>query len=467
MTDVLKEIAGAVSHAPDRVALTGAGGSWTYADLDRAAREVATRLRAAGLRPGDGVVVRARLSAWAVVAMLGTLHAGGRHVAVDTAFPVARQELMTELSGARLMLREPDDEPVALAGVVPDGVPGTAYTCFTSGSTGRPKRVDVPHACLGFSTAARLRHYAGPVRGFLLCSSISFDSAMAGIYWTLAAGGTLIVPSDRPADLVAVARAAQRHEATHLLMIPSLYRLLVSGGLSGMLGSLRTVVVAGESCPPGLVAAHYAALPETALHNEYGPTECTVWSTVHDCVPADAEASPVPIGRPLPGTSARVCDDEGREVPPGTPGELWIEGPHVAAPNAGRAYRTGDLARVRPDGALEFRGRADDQVKLGGMRVELGEIEHVLLRHGSVAAVAVGVAGRHEPRPRLVAWVVAAAGAVPAPAVLREHARRHLPAAAVPARVVVVDQLPVQPNGKVDRRRLAELTAALPVREPA
>ncbi|GAB3800552.1 amino acid adenylation domain-containing protein [Micromonospora zhanjiangensis] len=465
--DLLSTIDGQFSRVPDRPALVGPQGTLTYRELDRESAAVAERLRAAGLRAGDGVVLHSRLSPWAVVAMLGTLRAGGRYVPVDSGFPADRQRLMTELSGARLALREPDPVPLSIGeGETPTGS-GMAYTCFTSGSTGTPGRVDVPLSCLAFSTFTRLGYYREPVSGFLLCSSISFDSSVAGIYWTLVSGGTLIVPSDRPADLVAVARSAAYHRASHLLMIPSLYQLLVSGGLSDLLASLRVVVVAGEPCPPRLVAAHFDKLPGTELHNEYGPTECTVWSTVHRCVPTDAAGDSVPIGRPLANTSVQVRDDAGRPVEPGAVGEMWIEGPHVAAPNHGTAYRTGDRARVRADGALEFRGRADGQLKLGGARVELGEIEHVLARHEHVGAAAVGVAGRHGQRPQLAAYVVAHGEVDPDPEALRRHARRYLPLAAVPSVVVVVERLPCLPNGKLDRRRIDELTAALPSRGTA
>lgn len=457
-TDVLDLVVPWFREAPQRIAVAGSGERLTYADLAARTDAIADGLRSDGLRPGDGVVIHARLSPWAVVAMLGVLRAGGRYVPVDAGFPPQRQRMMAELSGARFVLRQPG-VPELPPAKQHDNRPGLAYTCFTSGSTGIPKRVDIPVPALAYSTAARLAYYPEPVSGFLLCSSISFDSSVAGIYWTLASGGTLVVASDRAIDLVPIARAAAAHEASHLLMIPSLYRMLVSGGLVGMLATVRAAIVAGESCPPSLVATHYERLPETVLYNEYGPTECTVWSTVHACVAQDGAARSVPIGRPIPGTAVHLRDEAGAAVADGAVGEMWIAGPGVAAPTRDGMYRTGDLARRRPDGLLEFHGRTDTQIKLSGARVETGEIEHVLLRHGCVSAAAVGVADRGGSRPRLTAFVVPRPGAEVDAEALRAHVRQYLPAAAVPVNVVTVQRIPTHANGKVDHRALDELSA--------
>ncbi|MEV4754259.1 amino acid adenylation domain-containing protein [Micromonospora sp. NPDC049559] len=437
----------------------------SYGELDRLTRHAAAVLRGAGLTDGAPVVVHARLSGWAVVAMLAVLRAGGRYVPVDAAFPEQRRERTYRLSGAALALVEPGvaavpgpwrtvdlgfpaggDRPSGPVHRGPD-----AYTYFTSGTTGQPRPVTVPSAALAYSTAARLAYYPEPVSGFLLCSSIAFDSSVAGIFWTLASGGCLVIPTDRPADVVAVRRAALRHRPTHLLMVPSLYALLLRSGDPSGLANLSTVVVAGESCPPALVARHFEVLPDVALHNEYGPTECTVWSTVHRCVPADAAGPTVPIGAPIPGTSVTLRAADGARVPAGEIGEIWIEGPGVAT-GAG-AYATGDLARVGPDGLLRFHGRRDDQLKLGGVRIELAEIEQALADCPGVGAGAVGRAGRDGGATVLVAFVVPAERRVD-PRSVRAFLRTRLPAVAVPSRCVVLDALPTQPNGKLDRRAL-------------
>ncbi|MGX7671820.1 amino acid adenylation domain-containing protein [Plantactinospora sp. DSM 117369] len=524
--------------------LAGAGpavvdrdGGLDYPELREWSGAVAAALRDRGVRRDEPVLVHTRLSRWAVVGMLGVLRAGARYVAVDAAFPLRRQHQLAGSSGARVALAQPglpplpgrhdtlglDALPTPSAG--PASTRGTlAYTCFTSGSTGRPKGVTISTAALAYSTAARLGYYPEPVTAFLLCSSISFDSSVAGIYWTLACGGTLVVPSDRPTDLVAVGQAASRYAASHLLMVPSLYGVALRGGLARHLGSLRTVIVAGESCPPELVARHLAALPQARLYNEYGPTECTVWSTVHECRPADAEGRSVPIGGPIPGTRVYVCGEDGGPVPAGEIGELCIGGPGLAvsrdpddgptdhtgvgdpdgeragasapdgdsasAPDgdraeggdrAGRAgggdrspfgvlggervYRTGDLVSVRADGVLDFHGRADFQLKLGGVRVERAEIAHALGTADGVRAAGVGVVSDPEPggrggRHRLVGFVVPAADPLDRRR-LREHLLALLPAAALPARIELVAALPRLPNGKIDNTELDRRGRAL------
>ncbi|MGN9777609.1 amino acid adenylation domain-containing protein [Micromonospora sp. H33] len=398
----------------------------TYADLDGLSGAVAAYLEQRGVAVGEPVIVHTRLSRWAIVAMLGVLRAGARYVPIDAAFPVTRRELMAAGSGARVALTER-----LLASLRPapshwrDGP--DAYTMFTSGSTGVPKAVTVSRAALSYSTGARLEYYGLPPERFLLCSSISFDSSVVGIYWTLCTGGTLVIPSDRPFDVRALVRAGAAHRPTHTLMVPSLYRLV----LRSPVRSLTTVIVAGESCPPGLVDLHYERTPHAALYNEYGPTECTVWSTVHRCA---AGEDPVPIGRPIPGTTISIDD-----------GELCISSPGVVS--GAPVYRTGDRVIMGTDGLLRYHGRIDEQLKIGGMRIEPAEIEHALMSHPAVllAGVAVPYQG--------VAFVVSAEPVDQR--ALRAHLLDRLPAVAVPTVFERVERLPTLPNGKLDRRALS------------
>ncbi|SBT42920.1 amino acid adenylation domain-containing protein [Micromonospora narathiwatensis] len=451
-------------------AVVDPAGSLTYGELDGMTRRIAADLRGQGLSLGDPVIVHARLSGWAVVALLAVLRAGGRYVPVDAAFPIERQRRTYQLSGAKLVLAEPGVPPIpgpwrtvevgpATGAAPPPDRPARgpdAYTYFTSGTTGQAKPVTVPAAALAYSTAARLAYYPDPVEGFLLCSSIAFDSSVAGIFWTLAGGGRLIIPSDRPANLLAVRRAAVRHRPSHLLMVPSLYGVLLRSADPAHLAGLTAVVVAGEVCPPALVARHFAVLPDTALYNEYGPTECTVWSTVHRCAPADGQAPTVPIGAPIPGTTVTLRTPQGgTAVPPGAIGEIWIDGPGVASGSG--PYRSGDLASVGPDGLLRFHGRADEQLKLGGVRIELAEIEQALTGHPDITAGAVGRSVADPARAQLVAFVVADQPVDTR--ALRAHLLARLPAVAVPARYVVLDRLPTQPNGKLDRGALNRLAS--------
>lgn len=507
-------------HGPESAAeaVIDAEGTLSHGELAGLADGIAATLRKLGVAYGDPVVVHGGASRWSIAAMLGVLRAGGRFVPVDAHFPVARQRIMAEGSGARVVLAEPglpllsraaDTVPADTCGPggsgaaeldaedegggdeggtdegsgdqgggagssAGQGVRGPyAYTCFTSGSTGRPKPVLVSATALGASTAARLVHYREPVRRFVLASSISFDSSAAGIWWTLACGGALVLPDGRPGDLLAAVGAAERHAASHLLLVPSLYAIALRGGLGSRLTALSALIVAGETCPPDLVGRHFAALPGTALFNEYGPTECTVWSTVHACRPGDAESDAVPIGRPVPGVTAYVRpvadpgSTGGSDQHTGAVGELLVAGPGLAEGVADAvcdgvpAYATGDLVSVRRDGALVFRGRADRQLKLGGMRVERAEIEHVVAAFPGVVEAGVGVA-RDDDRTRVVAFM--AVSAPPDRRSLRTHVAECLPAAAVPGRFAVVDALPRLPNGKVDHAELDRLAEARSVR---
>lgn len=467
----------------DRPAVVDGTGSLTYGELDIATATIARSLAARGVRPEDAVIVQSPLSRWAIALILGVLRAGARYVPIDTAFPPTRQRLLARLSGAALTVTPPGLVPEpgrpgttladlirdAPSGGAPHGAGMLAYTQFTSGSTGTPKPVTVPTAALAYSTQARLCHYDEPVDAFLLCSSISFDSSVAGIFWTLGAGGALIIPAERPTNVVAIAEAARAQRASHALMIPSLYELLLTPELRPCLRDMHTLIVAGEICPPRLVRQHFAALPAARLVNEYGPTECTVWSTVHDCRPGDADQLSVPIGRPIPGARVYLRAETGAAVAPGEAGELWIGGPGVVGPTERReetmavvggepAYRTGDLVSVGEGGALIFHGRQDGQVKIGGLRLELGELENVLADDDSVAQAAVGVAGRLTPHPYLVAFIVPSASTLDI-ARLRAHVLSTMPALACPARFVARADLPLQPNGKVDQRALDELAA--------
>ncbi|MEV4120484.1 amino acid adenylation domain-containing protein [Micromonospora sp. NPDC049645] len=432
-SDVLAMIQARIRETPATVALVDRHGSTTYGELDRVSGSIASFLKTRDVAVGEPVGVHAPLSRWAIAGMLGVLRAGARYVPIDTAFPAERQRQMKQRSGARIHLTQD------LIATLPEGeAPWRdgpyAYTIFTSGSTGDPQAVTVSRTALSYSTTARIGYYREPPHRFLLCSSISFDSSVAGIYWTLCTGSTLIIPSERPANLPAVLNAGREYQPTHALMVPSLYRLL----LRSPIASLTTVIVAGETCSAELVRQHFDAAPGTALYNEYGPTECTVWSTVHRCAPGE---NPVPIGRPIPGTSVSIQD-----------GELVISSPGVA--NAQREYRTGDIVSLGADGLLRYHGRADDQLKLGGMRIESAEIESALLTFPGITDAAIGV---HESR---VAAFLTGLTSVDE-GKLRTHLLRQLPAVAVPRAFRAVDRLPSLPNGKLDRTELARRTAAI------
>ncbi len=456
------------SSTPDAPAVSAGGASITYAELNQRANDLAQRLRELGVTPGDRVAVRLPRSAKTIVAILGALKAGAAYVPLDPDYPADRLRFMLEDCGARVVVT-PDGVKVLRASADPAPAE-TAYILYTSGSTGTPKGVCVPHRSLVYSTWARLQYYADPVERYLLLSPFSFDSSVAGIFWTLCSGGCLeIATNEEMEDIPELALRIERQNITHLLAVPSLYaRLLDWFEVSAL--RLKTAIVAGERCPPTLVAYHFERLPDVPLYNEYGPTEATVWSTVHRCGPEDKTI--VPIGRPIPGARIYIVDRLGRPVPIGVPGEMWIGGPGVAhgywnrpdltgerfipdpfQEGASRLYRSGDMAKYRNDGNIVFLGRADNQVKVRGYRIELGEIESALLAHPSVAECAA-FTWNLEDDTRLAVWAVAGGERVPS-SELTAFLRRRLPSYMAPASITWVDALPRNANGKLDRAALA------------
>ncbi|MEL6894227.1 MAG: alpha/beta fold hydrolase, partial [Actinomycetota bacterium] len=311
-----------------------------------------------------------------------------------------------------------------------------------------------------------------PPERFLVTSSFGFDSSAVGLWWSLATGGTIVLPTDDEVhDVDALLATIEARDVSHLLMVPSLYEALMHRSPDRM-GGVRVAIVAGEACPASLVRRHHEVLPGVDLVNEYGPTEATVWSTAHRVRPTD---DPVPIGRPIPGTTVRVAGEHGRALPHGVVGELLVSGPGVTAGYVGDAaataaafvdldeqrwYRTGDLAIVS-DGNVRFVGRVDDQLNLGGVRVEPAEIENALRSVTTIDDAIVVAAGRPA---RLVAHVVAVDGADVDEATVRAVLGERLAPGAVPQRVIGHDRLPRTPNGKLDRAAAARL--AIPGRVP-
>src|ERR1700681_1081571 len=356
------------------------------------------------------------------------------------------------------------------------GADSTAYIIYTSGSTGQPKGVRVLHRGLVNSTLARTQFYPEPLQSFLLLSSFTFDSSLAGIFWSLSVGGTLVLPPDQSRwELSSLGSLAEEHKVSHLLCVPSLYKALLESDPVERWASLKVAIVAGESCSVDLVKQHYSRLPHAALYHEYGPTEATVWCCAYKCQ-AQADLPHIPIGRPIANTRLYVLDEQLQIVPVGVAGELYVGGVGVAGgywdrpaltaekfiadPFAqtahARLYRTGDAARFLCDGNIEYLGRVDDQVKIRGFRIELGEIEAVLARH---PAVREGVVVAREDVPgekRLVAYyTVSETGGPPVEArELRSHLSAQLPDYMVPAAYVQLKRMPLMVNGKLDRKAL-------------
>ncbi len=488
------------ARSPDAVAAMERDRSVTYRELNRSANQMARYLRALGVGQETLVGIYLPRSIDMLVALLGVLKAGGAYVPLDPAYPEQRLAAMLAEAGAAVLLSRQDlvsrlppaSAPVVcfdsdrerIAGESPENSgscatpENLAYVIFTSGSTGLPKGVLVSHRNLVHSTAARWSYYQEPVVTYLLLSSVSFDSSVAGIYWTLTQGGTLVLQEEEIAsDLPAFCRLVALRPITHLLCIPSLYEFLLDIA-EPHFSSLRCVIVAGEPCPPSVVVRHQQVLPETKLFNEYGPTEVTVWSNVHRCGTEDALRT-VPVGRPIANTRIHVLDPDSQPVPLGVLGEVCIGGAGVGRgylnhpaltalklipdpfgeESGARLYRTGDLGRHLPDGSLELRGRLDNQVKIRGFRIEPAEVESVLREHPAVGEAAAVVRRGHDRKPYLGSFVTARGDADVSVPELRKFLLERLPEFSVPSEIVVLNVLPKLPNGKVDRAAMETVRA--------
>jgi amino acid adenylation domain-containing protein len=479
----------------DAIALVSPRGQVSHRYLLRWAKRVAAELHARGAGPGSTVLLGLADTAEAIAGLLGVACAGACAVVVDPQWPDERlRELTSQVAPAAFLVDEDVRRRLPFAEArsvrfdalssterVPIVVPPRtlAYIVFTSGSTGRPKGVMVSRDSLAHSTRARLQHYGDtPYRRFLLLSRLTFDSAYAGLWGTLVGGGTLILTADEAVlDVGAAARVLTQEQVTHLLAVPALHRALLHE-LAGQQLALETVIVAGEELKRDLVAAHHAALPGVRLFNEYGPSEVTVWASVAELTDGDERTgAAVSIGPPLAHVSAHVLDPRLTPVAPGVAGELYLGGPAVAQgylgapaataerflPNpfdssAGAIlYRSGDVVRAAPDGALEFVGRADNQLKVRGFRVEPEELEalfqqsfpgrEALVRARRVGAAVVGLSLCFVPLDERDPLDLNR---------LRAVLGRRVPTHALPDELIAVTSLPRLRNGKLDRKAVLE-----------
>jgi amino acid adenylation domain-containing protein len=477
-----------VRHAPDGIALVHGGESITYAELDARASRLANHLRRLGVGPDVRVGLCLERTPELAVAALAVLKAGGAYVPVEPFYPAGRIASIMRDAGAALFIgqaaRADEIELPASCRVLALDLPRVrgaidaesaespaiaihpdtlAHVIYTSGSTGTPKGVMIRHGGVAALLAwTREVFPVAPGERVLGATSFGFDVHVAELHHTLASGGTLVLVQNALsfAELPADAGIVQAS------MVPSAARELLS--LGALPGTLRRLNLGGEPVPPDLARDLYAAgVPE--VHNLYGPTEDTTYST-HSLIPRDGR---VTVGRQIGGTRAYVLDSRLRPVPLGVVGDLYLAGAgvsrgylarpgmtaerYVPDPHAPgeRMYATGDRARWLAGGEIEYLGRADFQVKVRGFRIELGEIESVLRAHPAVAQAAVEVRGA-EAAKRLVAYVVPASGAAVVDAELAEHLKARLPEYMVPSAFVAMEAFPRTSSGKLDRRALPE-----------
>ena len=450
-----------VIQTPMKVAVVCNGERLTYAELNKRANRLAHYLRLQAVGPEIVVGLCIRRSLDMVVGILGILKSGGAYVPIDPDFPRERIKSLLNDSGAAFIVTQQVlvdrvqacnipfvclDSENEITRMESNDNPRNAclsdhlaYIIYTSGSTGKSKGVAISHGNVVHSTQARFKTYPDPIEGFLLLSSYTFDSSIAGIFWTLCQGGCLHIPADgMEKDPHLLGKILATEKVSHLLCLPLFYSLLLETLPLFVFDEMKVVIVAGEVCSSDLVAKHYLKLPHVSLFNEYGPTEGTVWSSVYP-IQADEFYTCVLIGKPIQNVQIYLLDRDLNPVPTGVSGEIYIGGkglargyqrapdltaaqfiPNIFASNkekvqsttsidgileGSRLYRTGDLARYRPDGSIEFLGRIDHQVKIRGFRIELGEIEAKLQQHLGVKEAVVLVHENFSRDKRLIAYL--------------------------------------------------------------
>ncbi|MEG8180822.1 amino acid adenylation domain-containing protein, partial [Nocardia terpenica] len=486
-----------IARTPDEPALDFAGHTLTYAEFGARVNQLARHLIADGVGPESLVALGMRRSLDLVVGMHAVLKAGGAYVPIDPDHPAERTAYILDsaapvcvltVSGDDLELPDSvrrleidtldvsahSDAPITDADRrAPLRPSNTAYVIYTSGSTGRPKGVAVTHHAIVNQQLWMLEQYrltAADV--YLQKTATTFDVSLWGYFLPLMVGAKLVVATpDGHRDPIYVAETIARHGVTVTDFVPSMLTVFVHSATAAQCATLRAVFVIGEALPPE-TAAGFRALTSAGLHNLYGPTEAAVSVTSWEATAADTTT--VPIGVPEWNVEVYVLDSRLRPVAIGAPGELYLAGRQLArgyrgrpdltsdrfvanpfGDNGSRMYRTGDLVRWNVDGALEYIGRTDFQVKFRGQRIELGEIETDLLAHPAVSQAAVLVTDTATGQ-QLVAYVVPAPGLSADPADLTRFVAEKLPSYMVPAAIMVLDAFPLNTSGKLDRKALPE-----------
>lgn len=490
-------LAARAAQQPEAIALVCDTRQLTYQQLNLQANQLAHYLISLGVGPEVRVGVLLERSVEMLISVLAVLKAGAAYVPLDEGYPQDRLRYMIEDAGVAVLVTQdalfanrvapgarildlateweqisqgPESEPPV---TVSDEM--LAYVIYTSGSTGQPKGVQVSHgALINFLHSMQRDLNFQPSDSLLAVTSLSFDIAGLELYLPLLAGGRIVLVNRQTAtDGMALTDSLRTNQPTMMQATPTTWRMLVEAGWSG--APALKILCGGEAL--SLDLAKELLRRGASVWNMYGPTETTIWSTMHRL---EEHNRAVSIGRPIANTQVHVVDEQMNMVPVGTAGELLIGGdglargyrnrpdltaekfiPHPFAKTPGaRLYRTGDLARYRPDGVIECLGRLDNQVKIHGFRIELGDIEAALLQHDGVREAVVTARAdersgvNQDEIKRLVAYVILSQQTPPATSELYQYLKERLPDYMLPTAFVALDNLPLTPNGKVDRKAL-------------
>jgi amino acid adenylation domain-containing protein len=504
---VQERFAQVVARTPDAIAVSSPAGAVTYAELDEHANRIARRLIGLGVKPEDPVMVLQERTVELVASILGIVKAGAMYLPLHSAYPLPRMQWIADSLSRPVLLADAimrerglpevptvvfvdsDAKQRSLPGIDPDvrtGLDHLVHMIYTSGSTGDPMGVAVTHrGVLGLALDSCWD--GGAQERILMLAPYAFSVSTYELWVPLLRGGHLVLAPPGRLDVGTLRRLLTEHQISAVHVTAGLFRVVADEAPESFAG-VREVLTGGDVISAKAVQQVLQACPDTVVRATYGATEMSLFITGSPMRAPYSMGPTVPVGRALDNTRLHVLDEQLRPLPAGEVGDLYVAGSRLARGYYGRPgitaerfvanpfaragqrlYRTGDQVRMRPDGLIEFVGRAGDQVKIRGYRVELAEVESVLARYPGLAHAVVVAREVENGEKRLIAYVVAEAGqagpaqASPAQASvdgLRAHATELLPEYMVPSAFVTLDSLPLTPNGKVDRQALPEPAVA-------